>query len=88
MQMAIDGNNSFHTGWLARFLGLPRFLPGAAAMKAGDVRAFEDGWDTCQETPEDARAAAFYRMKSERQAYSGWIDDAGEDVDLPPTAKE
>jgi hypothetical protein len=91
MQMVVDGDSSFHTGWLARFLGLPRFLPGAGAMKDGDVKAFGDGWDMAEETLAGALNpivlgnvyAAFTAMRSVRQAYTGWIDDAGEDVKLP-----
>ena len=83
MQMVVDGNNSFHTGLLARLLGLPRWLPGAGAIKAGDLAAFLDGRDMADETPDDLRYSALHRMVEARQAHVGWIDDNGEDLELP-----
>lgn len=50
MHIAIDGNNFFHTGWLACFLGLPREHPSHLALRDSDNRGFEEGWDTCCET--------------------------------------
>jgi predicted nucleotidyltransferase len=100
MQMVIDGNNSFHTGWLARFLGLPRFCPGAAARKTEDVDIFLDGWDMCDETLRPTVAprtdfviagivyGAFRDMLGRKQAHAGWINDDGEDVVLPTTSEE
>jgi len=80
MQITVDGCNFFHTGWMACFLQLPRKHPGHNALKEGDVQAFQEGWDTCNETPIKDRYCAFLRMKQMYQMSSQWIDDQGEDV--------
>ena len=81
MNIAVDGNNFFHTGWLARMLALPREHPHASALKPGDVAAFQDGWDMCHETPEDARLTAFYAMLSNDQATACWVDDDNNEIE-------
>lgn len=88
MNIAIDGNNFFHTGWLARLLGLPREHPVASALKPGDVAAFQDGWDMCDETPADGRPSrltAYYAMLQNGQAVAYWVDD--DNNELTPDGK-
>lgn len=82
MNIAVEGNNFFHTGWLACFLGLPRKHPRAAALKSCDVASFEDGWDTCHETVIDGlRVVAFRRMVVAKQAEAFWQDDDGNPIE-------
>ena len=79
MSIVVDGNNFFHTGWIARFLNLPRNHPSASALKTGDLAAFYDGWDMCDDTPETGnpnRLTAFYGMSRMEQASVTWVSDA------------
>jgi hypothetical protein len=83
VNIALDGKNLFHTGWLTRFVGLPKTIPGAAALRDSDLAAFEEGWDTCNETgvPAGPNAhAAFYAMKDSGDVVSYWQDDDGNEI--------
>lgn len=83
MNICVDGNNFFHTGWLTCFLGLPRAHPCASALKSGDAEAFEDGWDMCAETPDHGRPNkldAFCGMVAHKQAVVCWVDDDNNEV--------
>ena len=80
MNIAIDGNNFFHTGWMTRLLGLPRQHPAAGALKSGDLLAFEDGWDTCDETPTCDRLYALLKMIDLGQVAVRWVNDENEEV--------
>ncbi len=81
MNIAVDGNNSYHTGWLACFLGLPRRHPGMEereillASEGAWTRGFLEGWDTCNETPVEWRCKALPEMVRSGQALVYWVDD-------------
>ena len=86
MNIAVDGNNFFHTGWLARLLGLPRRHPSAPCLRDGDVAMFLDGWDMCNETPERGcpnRLTAYYEMLKRGQAAAVWVDDDNNEIVEP-----
>ena len=56
--------------------GLPRDPAFLNAMKTSDRQAWEDGWDTCDETNSDAfRMEAFRRMLQSGQAAAEWSED-------------
>lgn len=78
MNIAVDGKNCFCVGWATRFLGLPRTHPHAKALKEGDLAAFLDGWDMCDETPESGRpnrTDAFYAEILAGNISVFWVDD-------------
>jgi hypothetical protein len=83
VNIAVDGNSFFHTGWLACMLGLPRGLPGAVACRQNEVDCFLDGWDTCSVTPAYARMEAYYRMQELGQAVACWVDDQNDEIQGP-----
>ncbi len=90
MNIAVDGNNFFHLGWLAHFLGLPRKHPAAGALHESDVAAFEDGWDTCNETPthySPSRLDALRGMLQLGQAVAYWVDEENNEID-PETGRK
>jgi hypothetical protein len=90
MNICVDGNNDFHTGWLAKFLGLPKKHPRLDGERA---KAFSDGWDTCLETEIlEARESgkwsafpgvvgAFREMVKRGQASVIWVDDNNNEID-------
>ncbi len=72
----IDANNSFNSGWLAAFLGMPRQPKGADAIKSGDLAAYQDGWDMQKETGSDSACLmAFRKMVTLGQITIDWSDD-------------
>jgi hypothetical protein len=84
MNLAVDGNNAFHVGWLTRFLGLPKKLPAASAVKSEYLSAFFDGWEMCDETPISGtpnRLDAFYAMRKLEQASAFWVDDENNEIE-------
>jgi hypothetical protein len=73
VKICVDGDNAFHTGWLARFLAMPKEHPSAQSLKAEYVAAFNEGWEMCDETGNpSALYNAFERMKSLGQASVEW----------------
>ncbi len=80
MFIAVDGNNSFHVGWLARVLGLPRIVPWVYQTRPENEHAFLDGWDTANDTPAEDWIHALEGMKANRQAFVFWCDDEGNEV--------
>lgn len=76
----VDGSNFFNSGWLAAFLGMPRELPGQAALRTSDLQAWQDGYDMCKETGDDpmgnaACVVAFRRMVEQKQAVVEWLEE-------------
>jgi hypothetical protein len=83
MSIAVDGDHPFITGWLACFLGLPRRHPAESALKVGDIAAFRDGWDTCNETGVDVLLiVAFRKMAKLGQVSVYWLDDDGNEIEM------
>ena len=76
MFISVEGNNPFHTGWLARFLGLPKehpWPPPNLDSSGNNYKlAFEDGWETCDETFWEDRLQTYYTMFERGQALVEW----------------
>ncbi len=76
MNIQVDGDNAFHTGWLARFLGLPKEHPKPPSDLDGGGdsyrRGFEDGWNTCNETPSEYRYEIYFNLLRSGQASVEW----------------
>jgi hypothetical protein len=80
MNIYVDGNNFFHTGWLARFLGLPRTPPRPGTMGDAERDAWLEGWDICNETSTADRIEAYYRMLAVGHVVAVWVDDDNENL--------
>lgn len=81
MNIAVDGNNHFNTGWLTRFMNLPREAPGLDVLKEFDKKAFQEGWDMCDETSPLYRSIAFYRMLEMGLLRAFWVDDDNNEIE-------
>ncbi len=87
MNIAVEGKNFFYTGWAACFLGLGRQHLHADAIKPGDLAAFTDGWNMCQETKSQSgiwRAALLDTFEREIEIGSirvFWVDDNNEEIE-------
>lgn len=75
MHIRVDGNNFFHSGWIARLMELPREHPCGDALRSIDARAFEEGWDACDETPAEGRGWAISPAIEKGQIEPSWEDE-------------
>lgn len=80
LNIYVDGNTFFNTGWLARFLGLPSSYYPCGAVKDSQIAEFLSGWLACDAMAIDVRYEELVRRKADGRAIVCWVNDRNEEI--------